>query len=80
MLSITEQVPSVASLYPNPVKDVLFISDLEFTSVEIYDTKSTLVYQGYSQKINVSEFNNGLYWVKINLKDHAYNIKKIIKQ
>jgi len=80
VLSITEQVPSVASLYPNPVKDVLFISDLEFTSVEIYDTKSTLVYQGYSQKINVSEFNNGLYWVKINLKDHAYNIKKIIKQ
>ncbi|WP_257984556.1 T9SS type A sorting domain-containing protein [Psychroflexus sp. MES1-P1E] len=58
---------------------MLFIDGLEFTSIEIYDIKSVLVYRGYSQKINVSKLNRGLYLVKINLKDHTYIIKKIIK-
>lgn len=80
VLSIIERATSLVSLYPNPVKDVLFIDGLEFTSIEIYDTKSVLVYRGgYNQKINVSKLNKGLYLVKINLKDHTYNIKKIIK-
>lgn len=79
LLSIIEQATSVVSLYPNPVKDVLFIDGREFTSIEIYDTKLALVYRGYNQKINVSELNKGLYLVKINLKDHTYNVKKIIK-
>ena len=79
VLSIIEQPTSKVSLYPNPVKDVLFIVGLEFTSIEIYDTKSVLVYRGYNEKINISELNKGLYLVKINLKDHTYNIKKIIK-
>jgi len=79
LLSIIDQDVTVVSLYPNPVKDVLFIEGLEFTSVEIYDAKSTLVYRGYNQKINLSKLNKGFYLVKINLKDHTYNIKKIIK-
>ncbi len=79
LLSIINQTPIIISLYPNPVKDVLFIEGIEFTSVEIYDAKFTLVYRGYNKKINVSELNKGFYLVKINLKNHAYNIKKIIK-
>lgn len=79
VLSIIEQAPSVVSLYPNPVKDVLFIEGLEFTSIEIYDTKLALVYRGYNKKINVSELNKGLYLVKVKLKDGTYLIKKIIK-
>jgi len=55
LLSIIDQDFSVVNLYPNPVKDVLFIEGLEFTSVEIYDVKSTLVYSGDNQKINLSK-------------------------
>ena len=58
---------------------MLFIDGIEFISIEIYNTTSALVYRGYNQKINVSELNKGLYLVKINLKDHTYKIKKIIK-
>lgn len=79
VLSLTEQEISVISLYPNPVTNVLFIEGIDFTSIEIYDTRSALVYRGYDQKINVSEFSNGLYLVKINLKDGDYHIKKLIK-
>jgi hypothetical protein len=80
LLSIVDQDFSKVSLYPNPVKDVLFIEGLEFISVEIYDAKSTLVYRGYDQKINLSKLNKGFYLVKINLKDHTSIVKKIIKE
>lgn len=79
VLSNAEFATSLVRVYPNPVKDMLFIQGLEFTSIEIYDTKPALIYRGYNQKINVSELTKGLYFVKINLKDSTYNIKKVIK-
>ncbi len=79
VLSIKELATNVVSLYPNPVKEVLYIDSSVFTSIEIYDTRSVLVYRGYNEKINVSELNTGLYVVKVLLKDNTYNIKKIIK-
>ena len=79
VLSIIEQATSEVTLYPNPVTEMLFIDGLEFTSIEIYNTNSKLVFRGYTEKINISELNKGLYLVKINLKDHTSNIKKIIK-
>lgn len=80
VLSLEELAENAVSLYPNPVKDVLILDGLEFTSVEIYDTKSSLVYKGDNQNINLSELNKGFYLVKINLRDQSYIIKKIIKQ
>lgn len=79
VLSIMEYAKNVVSVYPNPVKDVLFIDGPEISVIEIYDTKSAIVHRGYKQKINISELHNGLYFVKINFKDHNYKIKKIIK-
>lgn len=75
----TDQASNEVSISPNPVKNFLFIDSQEFTSIEIYDTKFALVYSGYNKKINVSRLNKGFYFVKINLKDDKYNIKKIIK-
>lgn len=79
VLSIKELSTNVDSLYPNPVKDVLNINSLEFTSIEIYDTRSVIVYQGHNKKINISELDTGVYLVKLNLKNNIYIIKKIIK-
>ena len=74
-----ESADAVVSIYPNPVRDVLFIEIQEFTSIEIYDSKSTLVYRGVDEKINTSKLNKGIYFLKINLKYHNHIIKKIIK-
>lgn len=79
VLSIMEQEPCVISIYPNPVTDMLIIDGIEFVSIEIYDTRSAMVNRGNDQKINVSEFIQGLYLVKINLKDGTCHIKKVIK-
>lgn len=79
VLSTEEQAINVVSLYPNPVKDILIIEELEFASVQIYDTKSILVHSGNNRKVNISKLNKGVYLVKINLNDYTYHIKKIIK-
>ncbi|WP_434036277.1 T9SS type A sorting domain-containing protein [Formosa sp. 4Alg 33] len=80
VLSITDQTTSSVKLYPNPVKDVLFIDGVDVASVEIYDTKSVLVYQGNDENINVSALSKGFYLVKMYSKDGTYTTKKIIKK
>jgi hypothetical protein len=57
-------------------EDELFIVGPE---IIIYDVRSTLVYKGHSQHINISINQWLLYMVKIYKDDRAYMIKKIIK-
>jgi hypothetical protein len=63
------------TLYPNPVKETLFISKnsnlkLPFT-IEIMDTKGALIYQqneliaNGNLSIDVSNFDNGVYFISI---------------
>ncbi|MBW2962039.1 T9SS type A sorting domain-containing protein [Mesonia aestuariivivens] len=77
-LSIIESTKNIAKLYPNPVKDVFFIENLDFTSVEIYDTNLTRVLQSDERNVNISKLATGIYWLKIKLKNDDV-IQKIIK-
>jgi hypothetical protein len=79
MLVAAEQAPvPVLRLYPNPVRDILYIDGPDFTSVEIYDSQSRLMYRGYENRINVSTLTNGLYLVKLKLTDRSYLIQQFI--
>jgi hypothetical protein len=78
VLSVEDLAKYEVNLYPNPVKDILTIDGLEFDSLEIYDTNARLVYQNNTQKVTISHLNKGVYFVKINAKDHTHQIKKII--
>lgn len=79
ILSVNELPNYPVNLYPNPVNEVLNIDSPEFTSIEIYNSRSALVYRGYNENINVLKLSTGPYFVKVNFKNHGYTIKKIIK-
>ena len=79
VLAHTNPDMATNSLYPNPAQDVIFIESSHFNSVEIYDTKSRLVYKGHAKTVNISKLSKGFYLVKINLKDGTYDVKKIVK-
>jgi photosystem II stability/assembly factor-like uncharacterized protein len=74
------------SVFPNPVQNELTISfkDLstDHISVELYNIHGNLIYKsditGYTQKINISEFNSGMYLLKINFHgiQHVYKVIK----
>jgi hypothetical protein len=80
VLSLTTQPKNIVSAYPNPVNNILTIEAQDFTSFEIYDTKTNLLYKGNNKEINVSTLQKGLYLIKINQRDQNYSIKKILKE
>ncbi len=67
-------------LYPNPVDTFLNIRSKNVNSIEIYDTRSVLLYKGNNTSVNMNVFHKGIYIVKVNLKDNTSQIEKIVKR
>src|SRR5690625_2123222 len=78
-LPIKKQNMEVEYVYPNPTNEIIDLNIPDFASVEIYDASSKLVYRGYNQRIDVSEFTSGFYSMKIYLKNNTHVFKKMIK-
>ncbi len=71
-------------LYPNPVKNVFKIN-LEATAVHIYDISGKMIkqFKGSFDKFSnfdVREFDNGIYFVKINSTDGIEHSVKFLKE
>jgi predicted outer membrane repeat protein len=81
-LVIAENTNSVLHIFPNPVSDFININYLQPNStVSIYDMMGKLVYYNHitTNQINVSEFTNGVYLLKIEtVKEIVTN--KFLKQ
>jgi len=65
------------NIYPNPVKDLLYIRNTTTNLTwEIYDLAGRLISKGKSKKINVSSFKQGIYLIKLNNLKTVNFIKK----
>ncbi|WET49073.1 T9SS type A sorting domain-containing protein [Chryseobacterium indologenes] len=70
------------SIYPNPVKDILYITSInKVAKVEIYDTAGRIITSmGVKEdSINVSDLPKGNYMIKLFLKDKV-SVQKFIKE
>ena len=81
-------VANKMSIYPNPVKDEIFIqSELQIKKVEIYDISGchvetlhlTSLPQNEAQTINVSALPRGIYMVKVSVNDD-FVVSKLVKE
>lgn len=69
-----------ATLYPNPVKDRLFIGGVAITSAVVYDIQGRqCAVQMRDNSIDMSNLPNGLYLVEI-ISEGSRVCKKIVKQ
>ena len=74
------------NIYPNPVKDILYISsDLATYEMSIYDVSGSLIMKrqisGSNNTVNVKSLNAGLYYMQfINAKTADRVTKKLIVQ
>ncbi|MFD2824721.1 FG-GAP-like repeat-containing protein [Lacinutrix iliipiscaria] len=74
-------------IYPNPVKNTLFLETNTFLDNSIFNVeivsilgqKQRVAYQNKSNKINVSNFSNGLYFLKLTTSNGQI-IQKFIKE
>lgn len=74
-------------LYPNPVQLVLFISsnhNAELKNIQIYDVFGKMIWNTNKvenlSSINFSEYQSGVYFVKLNTMHGQTQTRKIIKQ
>jgi hypothetical protein len=73
------------SIYPNPANDVLHIaSDTELNSARVFDVAGKLVMEvhiggAFSNAMDISNLNNGVYFLEIETVSGESNSSKIIK-
>ena len=70
-----------SSVYPNPVKDVLFIDSNTPTEFVLYDMLGSQVFKERftsSSNINVSSFEAGIYFYKLKVKGKETEVQKLI--
>lgn len=68
------------TLYPNPAQDILNIKTQELIKViKIYSMQGSLVQEGSSASIDVSQLNAGLYFVQLSIEGNTIT-KKFIKE
>lgn len=83
-LSVNELSYNALYFHPNPVKNTLYVKNLngEF-SFSIYDVSGKLIRKSnnvLSPEINMSNLNRGLYFIEITNSDNFKSVTKIIKE
>lgn len=70
------------SIYPNPVEDVVTISTegKEIALINVVNTLGQTVFTGKSEKIDLSEVQQGMYVVEVKFADGTDAVKKIVKK
>ena len=85
LLSVDNFELKEVKVYPNPVKDILFIEDgnSSVLKVEIYNMQGQLItskvkVESNNLEINFQNYNDGIYLVKL-ISNEGINYKRIIK-
>ena len=76
-----EDAPALHNVYPNPVKDILFIDCNTPTEFVLFDMLGSQVHKEVftsSSNINVSSFEAGIYFYKLNVKGKETEVQKLI--
>ena len=70
------------SVYPNPTKGVVTIqSESSIYKIEIYNQSGQLIISETNRdKIDISDLNQGIYFVKVKDSEGNFGIKKVVKE
>lgn len=73
------EIPAVR-IYPNPMKDLLFIDGGKPVRIELFDMRSARIYQGGSERmIDLSHLRKGVYLLRITSSDGTFTQELLIK-
>ena len=79
LTEINENIPQL-TIYPNPVKDNLIIEG-DYDSANIYDMFGKLILSTKAtNKINITQISNGVYFINITKGQESFRKKIIIKK
>ena len=72
-----EEVNSEISIYPNPVKDNIYVNG-EFDKIKLFDVFGKLVFEGNDKVINTKNLSNGIYIINLNSNNNIITKKVTI--
>lgn len=75
-VGLNELEPFAVNVYPNPTKGLVHISG-EFDIVRIYSTTGTLILESTENKIDLSEYNSGVYLISVQNGDRIYRTRVV---
>lgn len=84
MMSTVENTTSTVSIYPNPVKDFLYLNSHEtIEKIEIYNSAGKLVLQREihsekNPKIDMRHFASGVYYIMITTRNQTHALSFLI--
>ncbi len=73
---------SPIEIFPNPVSDELYVKDLknEILSLKLFDINGhQVLLEKNGDYMNLSDLPDGIYFLKVQLNDGSFDIKKIMK-
>jgi len=76
---VSDNESDAVTIYPNPVKDKLFVKAENVQSVEIYNLVGQKVVTSNETTINMSDLIGGIYFVRVVCEDGMFT-KRIVKQ
>ncbi|MEN9489511.1 MAG: hypothetical protein RL494_1776 [Bacteroidota bacterium] len=81
-MSTNDFIKDNTSVYPNPFTNVLQIkSDTAFKKLELYDVLGKqIISQVFSNQLDTSNLNQGLYFLKLYTEDGEVVVKKVVKE
>ncbi|MCX7929061.1 MAG: T9SS type A sorting domain-containing protein, partial [Patescibacteria group bacterium] len=69
---------NLVQVSPNPATDYFQISGVEFNQLSLYDMNGKVVNQSKQNTVSTSNIPSGVYFLKIDTKQHGTIRKKII--
>ena len=74
---------NLLNIYPNPANEILYIQNLNNSEIQIFDISGKLIFENQAisgnLNIDVSNYNSGLYFIKVSDNQQIQNTK-FIKQ
>jgi alpha-tubulin suppressor-like RCC1 family protein len=80
-LGISDNLIETIKIYPNPVKEIIYLSKIRNLDYKIYDLLGKIVLEGIinENQINVNSLKNGIYILKLESEKNTFN-QKFIKE
>ncbi|MCZ4318083.1 Omp28-related outer membrane protein [Aequorivita viscosa] len=81
VLGLNQTTLENVTIYPNPAKDEINISNAENAEIKIYDVLGKMIFSmnniEMNQQLNVAKFETGTYFIKIS-KDNSVTTKRFL--
>lgn len=77
--AVPDHESEVIAVYPNPVKDQLFVRGEGVQSVEVYNLVGQQVMHSTATVLDLNDLTEGIYFVRVNCGNAVYS-KRIVKQ